>query len=122
MLHAADTEMMAAKRRPLWPFLLAAVAVMLLLAGVWRSLDQRGPAFTVPAELTPARVCVTQHGMCPVGPVRRGDPCTCPDTLYGNVPGHVESVRGTPDRADTRKWPARDVEDPLERLGPLVGP
>lgn len=122
MLHAADTEMIAAKRRPLCPLFLAAIAVLLLLAAVWRSLDRRRATVTAPAELTPARVCVTQLGMCPVGLVRRGDPCTCPDTLYGNVPGQVESVRGTPEPVDTRKWPARDVEDPLEGLGPLVGP
>lgn len=122
MLHAADTEMIAAKRLPPWPHLLAAIAVLLLLAVVWRSWDRRRAAVTMPAELTPARVCVTQLGMCLVGLVRRGDPCSCPDTLYGNVPGQVESVRGTPGRVDTRKWPARDVEDSLKQLGQLVGP
>ena len=67
------------------------------------------PLFTPP---TPARVCVTRRGLCPIGPVRAGDPCRCPDPLHGSAPGHVEPVGGPPARATrSRDWPSEGAED-----------
>jgi hypothetical protein len=60
----------------------------------------------------PARVCVTRRGLCPVGPVRAGDPCRCPDPLRGSAPGHVEPVGGPLARATrSRDWPNEEAED-----------
>ena len=75
------------------------------------------PATTAPAAppvpSSPERVCVTPAGLCPIGLVRAGDPCTCPDPLHGNVAGHVEPVGGPPTRTRPRDWPS---EDPLDTL------
>jgi hypothetical protein len=69
------------------------------------------PLFTPP---TPARVCVTRQGLCPVGPVRAGDPCRCPDPLHGSAPGHVEPVGGPLAYPRSRNWPSEEeAEDPL---------
>lgn len=115
--------MTAAKHRLLWKLLLPiAIGAILGIVGVRYSMDQLGTTIALPSEPPLARVCVTRHGFCPVGLVRVGDPCSCPDTLYGNVPGRVELVRDASNQAKTRNWPERYLEDPLENLGPLVGP
>jgi hypothetical protein len=105
---------------PRWMLLPAAMAItaatFLALPAVQpgnRALRHGGPLPAVPfaaappvAPSTPARVCVTRRGLCPVGPVRAGDPCRCPDPLHGSVPGHVEPVGGPPARATrSRDWP-----------------
>ena len=79
------------------------------------------PAVTAPAAplLTPsipARACVTRRGLCPIGLVRAGDPCSCPDPLHGSVSGHVEPVGGPLVRGHSRDWPSEEAE------GPLFGP
>jgi hypothetical protein len=116
----------AAGHRPPWVVrsLIAAVAVA-AAAVVWRG--DGGPGTIAPAAgppvPPPTRVCVTGRGFCPVGPVRAGDPCSCPDLLAGNVPGRVELVgSGAGDSGATRGWPDRHAGDPLDGLGPLVGP
>jgi hypothetical protein len=72
------------------------------------------PAAAAPpvALSIPARVCVTRRGLCPIGPVRAGDPCRCPDPLHGSAPGHVEPVGGPLARATrSRAWPSEGAED-----------
>ena len=112
--------MRATKRRPSWilPFL-AAITAALAAARVWRGTDRptATPHVAAPPQAPPARVCVTRHGACSVGLIRAGDPCSCPYSLYGNVPGRVELVP----KATGGGRPGRD-EDPLESLGPLFGP
>ena len=71
------------------------------------------PAAPLRAPSIPARVCVTRRGMCPIGLVRAGDPCSCPNSLRGSVSGHVESVGGPLARAHSRDWPSEEAEDPL---------
>ena len=78
------------------------------------------PAVTTPAAALPpsssrARACVTRRGLCSVGHVRAGDPCSCPYPLHGNMPGHVEPVGGPLARAThSRDWPSEaESEDPL---------
>ena len=84
-----------------------------------RALQHRGPLPAVTGAaplLTPsilARACVTRRGLCPIGLVRAGDPCSCPDPLHGSVSGHVEPVGGPPTRTQPRDWPS---EDPLDTL------
>jgi hypothetical protein len=68
------------------------------------------PLFT---SSTPARVCMTRHGLCPIGLVRAGDPCRCPDPLHGSMPGHVEIVGGPLAPTHLRAWPSEEAEDPL---------
>ncbi len=122
-MSLAETEMTATKRRPPWTLrFLIAVAAILAAAGAWRIANQPAAPVVAPPQLPPARVCVTRHGFCPVGPVKAGDPCRCPDTLQGSVPGHAELVRGATGRVNTRAWPGRQGGDSLENLGPLVGP
>jgi hypothetical protein len=65
------------------------------------------------APSTPARVCVTRHGLCPIGLVRAGDPCRCPDSLHGSVPGRVEMVGGPPAPTRLRDRPSEEAGDPL---------
>ncbi len=125
--------------RPPWLPLAAAVtaAATLLAFLVARPGDQASrhrappadPAAVAPLAFSPAlpRVCVTRHGLCPVGPVQTGRPCGCPHPLRGSVPGHVEPVGGAPVRAGSRDWPSREAgedepDDPLADLGPLHGP
>jgi hypothetical protein len=80
------------------------------------------PAGTVAAAplFTPspvARVCVTRRGLCPIGLVRAGDPCSCPDPLQGGVSGHVEPVGGPLAYPHSRNWPSEE-----EAEKPLFGP
>ena len=111
---------------PSWMLLPAATAItaaaFLALPAVQpgnRALRHGGPLPAVPfaaappvALSIPARVCVTRRGLCPVGPVRAGDPCRCPDPLRGSAPGHVEPVGGPPARATrSRDWPSEGAED-----------
>jgi hypothetical protein len=114
--------MTARGRRPPWTLhsLLAVAAI--LAAGAWRIANPPAPPVVAPAPPPPARVCVTHQGFCPVEVVRAGDPCACPDTLRGSVPGRVELAPDAADEPDLRGWPDRETEDPLERLGPLLGP
>ena len=72
--------------------------------------DTARPAAATP--LDPERVCVTRAGLCPIGAVRAGDPCTCPDPVRGNVAGHVETVAGPPAVTNPRDWPG-GAEDML---------
>ena len=122
---------MSLARHPPWMPLAAAVAATLLALLAARSPDRAprvplpAPAAALPASLDLPRVCVTRHGMCPVGPVPNGGPCGCPHPLRGSMPGHVELLGGTSVGADPRDWPSRETEeaeDPLAGLGPLVGP
>ena len=74
------------------------------------------PALTVPAAplftpLTAARVCVTRRSLCPIGLVRAGDPCSCPDPLHGSVSGHVEPVGGPLAYPHSRNWPSEEEEE-----------
>ena len=114
---------------PRWMLLAAVMAItatFLALPAVQlgnRALQHRGPlpAVTAPAApllapSTPARACVTRRGLCPIGLVRAGDPCSCPDPLHGSVSGHVEPVGGPLVRGHSRDWPSEEAEDPL--LGP----
>jgi hypothetical protein len=111
---------------PSWMLLPAAMAItaatFLALPAVQpgnRALRHGGPPPAVPfasappvAPSTPARVCVTRRGLCPVGPVRAGDPCRCPDPLHGSALGHVEPVGGPLARATrSRDWPSEGAED-----------
>jgi hypothetical protein len=116
---------------PSWMLLPAATAItaatFLALPAVQsgnRALRHGGVLPAVPfaaappvAPSAPARVCVTRRGLCPVGPVRAGDPCRCPDPLHGSAPGHVEPVGGPLARATrSRDWPSEGAE------GFLFGP
>ena len=115
---------------PRWMLLAAVMAItatFLALPAVQqgnRALQHRGPlpAVTAPAApllapSIPARACVTRRGLCPIGLVRAGDPCSCPDPLHGSVSGHVERVGGPSARAThTRDWPGEEAE------GPVLGP
>ena len=74
------------------------------------------PAASLRAPSIPARVCVTRRGLCPIGLVRAGDPCSCPDPLRGSISGHVEPVGGPLVRGHSRDWPSEEAE------GPLLGP
>jgi hypothetical protein len=111
---------------PNWMLLPAAMAItaatFLALPAVQpgnRALRHGGVLPAVPAAAappaapsTPARVCVTRRGLCPIGPVRAGDPCRCPDPLHGSAPGHVEPAGGPPARATrSRDWPSEEAED-----------
>jgi hypothetical protein len=83
------------------------------------------PAVIVPAApfftpSTAARVCVTRRGLCPVGLVRAGDPCSCPDPLHGSVSGHVEPVGGPLAYPHSRNWPSEEEEEESGRA--LFGP
>ena len=113
---------------PSWMLLSAAMAItaaaFLALPAVQsgnRALRHGGVLPAVPfaaapavAPSIPARVCVTRRGLCPVGPVRAGDPCRCPDPLHGSAPGHVEPVGGPLARATrSRDWPSEGEEDLL---------
>lgn len=71
--------------------------------GVTRQTAAPSAATAGPANLL--RVCVTRAGLCPIGAVRAGDPCTCSDPLRGTVTGHVETVGGPPAAASPRDWP-----------------
>ena len=57
---------------------------------------------------TAARVCVTRRSLCPIGLVRAGDPCSCPDPLHGSVSGHVEPVGGPLAYPYSRNWPSEE--------------
>ena len=84
-----------------------------------RALQHRVTAAPPPLFIpsTPARACVTRRGLCPIGLVRAGDPCSCPDPLHGSVSGHVARVGGPSARAThTRDWPGEEAE------GPVLGP
>lgn len=108
---------------PRWVLLAVVLAIVLvLLASPALHLGERaaGHATAPPAPATaraglfdPGRVCVTRAGLCPIGAVRAGDPCTCPDPLQGNVVGHVEAVGGPPVVTNPRDWPGGDAEDLL---------
>jgi hypothetical protein len=113
---------------PRWMLLAAAMAItatFLALPAVrleTRPHQQRGPrpAMTAAAALlltpsTAARGCVTPRGMCAIGRVRAGDPCSCPDSLHGSMPGHVELVGGPLAHGHSRDWPSVAAEDPLLR-------
>jgi hypothetical protein len=80
-----------------------------------RALQHRVPRSAVTAVVaplftpsTPARVCVTRQGLCLVGLVRAGDPCSCPDPLHGSVSGHVEPVGGPLAYPHSRNWPSEE--------------
>jgi hypothetical protein len=117
-----------------WTPLAAAVTVAAALLAAW--LGDRAllhpiplPALAAPAAflapLTPARVCMTRHGMCPIGPVPAGAPCGCPHPLSGSVPGHAERLDGPSFRTGARDWESQETEeaeDPLADLDLLVGP
>jgi hypothetical protein len=105
------------------------VTAAALLAFLAARPGDQSPRHRAPPAVTAAlpRVCVTRQGVCPVGPLRVGGPCGCPDPLRGSVPGHVEPVGGAPVRAGSRDWPSREAEedepdDPLAGLSPLHGP
>ena len=116
---------------PRWMLLSAAMAItatFLALPAVQlgtRPLQHRGPlpavttaAAPLPTPAIVARVCVCSRGMCAVGLVRAGDPCSCPDPLHGNMAGHVELVGGPLARAThLRDWPSE-----AEAYDPLFGP
>jgi hypothetical protein len=96
--------------------LLAAPALHLGKRAAWHATAL--PAATAPAapvrvQPIPERVCVTPAGFCPIGLVRAGDPCSCPDPLHGNVAGHVETVGGPLTRTESRDWPGGDGVDGL---------
>jgi hypothetical protein len=95
---------------------LAIVAIVLALPvlhlGERAARNATAPPAAPAGLLDPRRVCVTRAGLCPVGAVRAGDPCTCPDPIRGNVVGHVETVGGPPSDASPRDWPG-DTEDLL---------
>src|SRR5829696_3203636 len=124
-------------RRSPWTPLAAAVTVaaaLLALLAAWLGdralrhpvpLPALGAPAAFPAPLTPARVCMTRHGMCPIGPVPAGAPCGCPHPLSGSVPGHAERLDGPSFRTGARDWESQGTEeagDPLADLDPLVGP
>ena len=111
-----------------WPrrmLLAAALAIVALLAAPALHLGQRAvrpvavlpaatdPVATIPGRSITERVCVTRAGFCPIGPVRAGDPCSCPDPLHGNVGGHVETVGGPLAHPKSRDWPGGDGVDGL---------
>lgn len=102
-------------RRVLLAAALAVAAILLALPAL-RLGESAVRDATKPAAATlldPKRVCVTRAGLCPVGTVRAGDPCTCPDPVQGNVGGHVETVRGPPVVTNLRDWPGGGAEDLL---------
>jgi hypothetical protein len=117
-----------------WPRWLLLSAVMAIIAAFLalpavrlgnRTFQHQGllPAVTAPAAplLTPstsARACVTRRGLCPIGLIRAGDLCRCPDPLHGSVSGHVEPVGGPLVRGDSRDWPGEEAEDPLSAPEP----
>jgi hypothetical protein len=117
-----------------WTPLAAAVTVAAVLLAAW--LGDRALLHPVPlpalaaaaaflAPFTPARVCMTRHGMCPIGPVPAGAPCGCPHPLGGSVPGHAERLDGPSFRTGARDWESQETEeaeDPLADLDLLVGP
>jgi hypothetical protein len=110
---------------PRWMLLAAATAIaaatFLALTAVQPgnlALQHRVPRPAVTAVVaplftpsTPARVCVTRHGLCPIGPVRAGDPCRCPDPLHGSVSGHVEPVGGPLAYPRSRNWPSEEAAE-----------
>lgn len=106
-------------RRMLLAAALAVAAIVLALPILHLGERAAGNATAPPAPAAaraglfdPGRVCVTPAGLCPIGAVRAGDPCGCPDPLRGNVVGHVETVRGPPSAASPHDWPG-DAEDLL---------
>jgi hypothetical protein len=114
---------------PPWMLLLAAMAIAATFLAVpavqlgSRALEHGValPAVAAPAAplltpSTPARACVTRRGLCPIGLVRAGDPCSCLDPLHGSMVGHVEPVGGPLARGHSRDWPSAAGE------GPLLGP
>ena len=79
------------------------------------ALQHRGLRPAVTAVMAPlvtastaARVCVTRRSLCPIGLVRAGDPCSCPDPLHGSVSGHVEPVAGPLAYPHSRNWPSEE--------------
>ena len=102
-------------RRMLLAAALAVVTIVLALPALHLGEGAVRDATKPPAAtlLDPGRVCVTRAGLCPIGAVRIGDPCTCPDPLQGNVVGHVEVVGGPPAITNPRDWPGGDAEDLL---------
>ncbi|MFO1074744.1 MAG: hypothetical protein U1E17_19050 [Geminicoccaceae bacterium] len=107
----------ACPRRMLLVAALAVAAVAAAVPALQRSeraarpVAAASPATAAPAN--PLRVCVTRAGLCPIGAVRAGDPCTCSDPLRGTVPGHVETVGGPPSAGSRRDWPGSGAEELL---------
>lgn len=87
-----------------------AVAVPALQRGERASRQAAAPSPAAAGSANPLRVCVTRAGLCPIGAVRAGDPCTCSDPLRGTVTGHVETVGGPPGTASPRDWPGEPEE------------
>jgi hypothetical protein len=111
---------------PRWMLLAAVMAITATFLALpvaqlgTRALQRWGllPAVTAAAApfltpSTPARGCVTRRGLCPIGLVRAGDPCSCPDPLNGSIPCHVEPVGGPLALGHSRDWPNEAAEDPL---------
>ena len=107
-----------------WPRWMLLAVVMAITATILalpaaqlgnRALRHRVTAAPPPLFIpsTPARACVTRRGLCPIGLVRAGDPCSCPDPLHGSVSGHVEPVGGPLVRGHSRDWPSEEAEGPV---------
>src|SRR5215212_3430182 len=124
MLHQKRMPPMSLTGWPRWLLLSAVMAIIvafLALPAVQlgnRTFQHRGPlpAVTAPAAplLTPstsARACVTRRGLCPIGLVRAGDLCRCPDPLHGSVSGHVEPAGGPFAYPHSRNWPSEEEEE-----------
>jgi hypothetical protein len=92
---------------------IAAILLALLSLHVASSALRDAAKPATSTLLDPRRVCVTRAGLCPTGTVRAGDPCTCPNPVQGNVPGHVETIDGPPAIAKSRDWPGGGAEDLL---------
>ena len=122
---------MSLGRRAGWLAMLSASLIVLsafiLLAGAgrteWRALpvgvEREGAGLPIrpalfPADL-PVRMCVTRYGYCPIGPLRAGDPCGCPHTLRGSVPGKVR-VLDSAAATDGRPWAEGLEVEPGRRL------
>ena len=111
--------MKALLHRRFWIIPALIITAGLTTAGVLHNTARSIAAATVvvPQEMPPARVCVTRKSFCPIGLVRASDPCSCPDTLDGNVPGYVKLVDGQSTMTTSQAWPDRDGIDLLVNLG-----
>ena len=116
---------------PRWTLLAAAMAItatfLALPAGRLenRALQHGRPlpativtAASLVTASTAARVCVTRRSLCPIGLVRAGDPCSCPDPLHGSISGHVEPVGGPLAYPGSRNWPSAEEESESAFFGP----
>lgn len=97
----------------------ATFAGLATTAGTERRREAATTQAPAPRPMTPTaapRACATPWGLCPVPPVRVGEPCACPHPLHGAVRGRVLSL--VESVAPVIRPRLGGEDDPPRRLGP----